>query len=150
MNGGKCNVQLRPAIKLSNDPVKFSVSTTPAGIDFQNVYTLPPDWTDGSISPDSTLGKTSFKFSNQTNDKVSCVVYKSIKGRPTPFYISQSPVYSRGTETLTPKLTVALWMQKDAETGTMISINKGMVAEFDMGNTDSANLVWNGSRFITA
>jgi hypothetical protein len=109
---------------------------------------LPTNWTDGTVSSDTTLGKTSFKFSNQTSVNASCVIFKLIKGKPTPFYISQSPVYSKGSETLTPKLTVALWMEKDAETGTMISINKGQVADFDMGNTDSIEVKWNNGKFV--
>jgi hypothetical protein len=39
-------------------------------------------------------------------------------------------------------------MEKDAETGTMISINKGQVADFDMGNTDSIEVKWNNGKFV--
>jgi hypothetical protein len=128
--------------------VKFDISTTPADIKFQQVYTLPPDWTDGIISPDSTMDKHSFKFVNNTNQPASCVVSKVIQGRPTPFYISQSPVFSMGSENLTPKLKVALWFQKDAETGTMFSKNSTKVTEIDFTNQSTWDGKWNGSTFV--
>ncbi|EUC28471.1 hypothetical protein COCCADRAFT_60583, partial [Bipolaris zeicola 26-R-13] len=111
--------------------VKFHISTSPADIEFKQVYTLPPDWTDGTISQDSSLGDTSFKFVNQTDKTASAVIYKLIQGKPTPFYISQSPVFSQGNEVLTPKLEVALWFQMNAETGTMFSQNSTQITPID-------------------
>ncbi|XP_014550946.1 hypothetical protein COCVIDRAFT_68545, partial [Bipolaris victoriae FI3] len=111
--------------------VKFHVSTNPADIKFKEVYTLPPDWTDGTISQDSSLSDTSFQFVNQTDKRASAVIYKLIQGKPTPFYISQSPVFSQGNEVLTPKLKVALWFDKNVETGTMVSHISSKITAID-------------------
>ncbi|KAF2656389.1 hypothetical protein K491DRAFT_745119 [Lophiostoma macrostomum CBS 122681] len=130
--------------------VKFTVSTTAADIKYKDVYTLPPDWNDGTISQDATIDPTSFRFVNGTADTASAVVYKVIQGKPTPFYISQSPVFSKGNETLTPKLKVALWFQKDAETGTMFSKNSTAITAIDFTNQMSWTGTWNGSSFVAS
>jgi hypothetical protein len=87
---------------------------------------------------------------NGTADTASAVVYKVIQGKPTPFYISQSPVFSKGNETLTPKLKVALWFQKDAETGTMFSKNSTAITAIDFTNQMSWTGTWNGSSFVAS
>lgn len=129
-------------------PVTFDVTTDVTDASYQTVYTLPPTWADLKSSSDKTLGSTSFKFHNDTDKNASAVVYKPIKGTPTPIYISQAAVLPQGDETLTPKVSVILWMEVDAETGTMISLNQGAFAEFNMNNTNEISLKWDGSKYI--
>ncbi|KAJ8109438.1 hypothetical protein OPT61_g7461 [Boeremia exigua] len=128
--------------------VKFHVSTSAQDIKFQEVYTLPPDWTDGTISQDPKLDDTSFKFVNETEKTASAVIYKLIQGKPTPFYISQSPVFSKGNEVLTPKLKVALWFQKDVETGNMFSKNGTKLTAIDFTNQQTWDGHWDGQSFV--
>lgn len=128
--------------------VTFDSNTTPTDIKFQQVYTLPPDWTDGTISPNDKLDKGSYQFQNKTASEASAVIYKPINGEPTPFYISSSPVFSQGSETLTPRLFVALWFQKNATTKTMISLNSSSVSEFDFTGRNSLKAKWDGSRIV--
>lgn len=111
---------------------------------------MPADWEDGTISSDPKLGAGTFKFVNKTDKEVSAVVFKLVNGAPTPFYISGTPIFSLGNETMTPKFTVALWFEKDAETGTMVSRDSSAVTEIDMANRNSFNGIWTGSKFIAA
>ncbi|KAL2204665.1 hypothetical protein CC79DRAFT_1335320 [Sarocladium strictum] len=130
--------------------VTFDITTDETDAKYQGVYTLPPTWADLKSSTDSTLGTTSFRFHNDTDQQVSAVVFKPIKGKPAPIYISQAPVLPQGDETLTPKVSVILWMEVSAETGTMISLNKGAYAEFNMDGTNEIALTWDGSKYIQA
>ncbi|SPJ70605.1 uncharacterized protein FTOL_00333 [Fusarium torulosum] len=129
-----------------SEGVKFKISTNTAIINFAEVYTLPRDWSDGTISKGGV--KDAFKFVNKTTGVASAVIYKRINGQDLPFYISTSPVDSDGNEVMTPKSVVALWFQKDAETGTMTSVNKSDVSIFDFANRSSINLKWDNCHFI--
>ncbi|OAA34537.1 hypothetical protein NOR_08403 [Metarhizium rileyi] len=128
--------------------VEFDSNTTPSDISFQQTYTLPSDWTDGNVSPNGKLDPGSYSFANNTDGEASAVIYKPINGQPAPFYVSQSPVFSKGTETLTPKLFVALWFQKNATTKTMISLSSSQISEFNFTGRSSLNAHWDGARFV--
>lgn len=85
---------------------------------------------------------------NDTEGLASAVIYKVIDGVDKPFYISASPIDPQGNEVMTPKASVALWFQKDAETGTMVSVNVSDVSEFKFSNRDSIELYWDGKHFV--
>jgi hypothetical protein len=143
-------LSLSEMVRLTSHAARFTVTTDEKEAIFQNVYTLPPLWDNLKESTDKSLGETSFRFDNDTDIKASAVVLKPIKGKLAPFYISQTAVFPKGDETLTPNVSVVLWMEVGAETGTMVSVNRSLVAEFDMSNTNALTLKWDGSKYVQA
>ncbi|RGP64260.1 hypothetical protein FSPOR_8080 [Fusarium sporotrichioides] len=127
--------------------VKFNISTRPTPIQFNEVYTLPANWTDGIVSTDILPTANSFAFINQTSG-ASAVIYKIINGKSLPFFISPNPLDPGATEVMTPKATVALWFQQNVETGTMVSVVKDELSTFDFSDKSSLQLMWNGSQFV--
>lgn len=49
---------------------------------------------------------------------------------------------------MSPKSIVALWFQKNAETGTMVSVIKGDLSIFDFSARDGIDLRWDGAHFV--
>ncbi|KAG9500795.1 hypothetical protein J7337_006475 [Fusarium musae] len=127
--------------------VTFQNSTTPTPIQFNEVYTLPANWTDGIVSTDVLPTANSFAFVNQTTG-ASAVVYKIINGKSLPFFISPYPIDTGATEVMTPQSTVALWFQQNVETGTMVAVVKDELSTFDFSDKSSLDLIWNGSQFV--
>nr|RBQ96888.1 hypothetical protein FVER53263_04437 [Fusarium verticillioides] len=127
--------------------VTFQNSTTPTPIQFNEVYTLPANWTDGVVSTDVLPTANSSAFVNQTTG-ASAVVYKIINGKSLPFFISPYPIDTGATEVMTPKSTVALWFQQNVETGTMVAVVKDQLSTFDFSDKSSLDLIWNGSQFV--
>ncbi|KAI1177745.1 hypothetical protein F4777DRAFT_596385 [Nemania sp. FL0916] len=133
--------------KIFTSGVKIENNTSLAKIEFNQTYTLPESWEDGRITPEKLPG-SAFKLINQTANVCSAVIYKVIDGQDKPFYISVDPIDPRGgNEVMAPRSTVALWFEKNAETGTMVSKNRSDISAFDFANTSGMNLVWNGSHF---
>ncbi|CCT66572.1 uncharacterized protein FFUJ_03611 [Fusarium fujikuroi IMI 58289] len=126
---------------------KFNIVTDPADIKFGEVYTQPPTWVNGRIST-ATLPNNSFKFVNDTDRRASAVVFKTINGKDSPFYISASPIDSKANELMTPSSVVALWFQRNAQVGTMVSLMKADISIFDLSSRSSVNLKWNGDHFV--
>lgn len=103
------------------------------------------------VALDSRLPSGTFRFKNSTSGQASAVVLKQVNGMMSPFYISSAPVLKNGgTETMTPKNTVALWFEKDTETGTMISKSLGEYSSFDMTGRTTLALTYDGSVFVSA
>lgn len=87
---------------------------------------------------------------NDTAGEAAAVLYTRINGQDLPFYISNPSIDPKGSQVLTNKMIVALWIQADAETGTMVSVNKGDLSTFDLSSHDTLNLKLKGSHFVVA
>lgn len=108
-------------------------ATNPTEINSQQVYTLPENWEDGTVSRDVMLKPGTFKFVNTTKREATVIIYKSIRGEdPTPVYVSETPVFPSGWGIFSPKPTLAVWLQKNVESQIMVSVYRGNTSEFDM------------------
>lgn len=85
---------------------------------------------------------------NETSRGAGAVLFRRINGQYMPFYVSNPPIESNGSELLTPKLRVALWFQANAETGAMVSLNKADLSTFDFSGRNQVNLKCNGGQFV--
>lgn len=124
------------ATLIENLIVRMNASTDPADIQFGQSYTLPSNWTDGTVNSDPRAPRSGFRFINNTS-AASAIVYKRINGQQTPIYFSVDGPLPKGTEDMTPVKKVSVWFSKEAESATMISDFQGQVREVDMtGSTD--------------
>ena len=87
---------------------------------------------------------------NESSRGASAVLFRRINGQYTPFYVSNPPIDSNGSEVLTPKLRVALWFQANADTGAMVSINQADLSIFDFSGRNQVNLKCNDGQFVAA
>ncbi|CVL11697.1 hypothetical protein FPRO06_13006 [Fusarium proliferatum] len=127
-----------------NNGVIFNAATDIADIQFGQSYTLPADWTNGTINTDPKAPKGGFRFINQTNG-AAAVVYKKVNGKFAPIYFSASAPLPKGTEDLTPVEKVAVWFQANTQTATMISEFNGEPKEVDMTGKTEAALEYDGN-----
>ncbi|GKT49487.1 uncharacterized protein ColSpa_09668 [Colletotrichum spaethianum] len=99
--------------------VRFDVATTPQPISSGETWILPPDWSDGSSTPDPDVPDDDILFVNEASS-ASAVVYKTVNGVEAPVYVSHFGPLPPGRESLTPKLQAAVWFQMGAETGAIV------------------------------
>jgi len=99
--------------------VRLDVATTPQPISSGETWVLPPDWSDGSSTPDPDVADEDMLFVNEASS-ASAVVYKTVNGVEAPVYVSHFGPLPPGRESLTPRLQAAVWFQMAAETGTMV------------------------------
>ncbi|KAF5656803.1 hypothetical protein FHETE_10777 [Fusarium heterosporum] len=107
-------------------------------------YTLPANWTNGVVNPDSTSPAGGFKFINKTNG-AGAIVYKRINGKPSPIYLSPYAPLPPGTEDLTPVSKVTVWFSRDVQPGTMISRIDTQSMEVDLSGRTQIELGYDGS-----
>ncbi|KAJ4007450.1 hypothetical protein NW766_010136 [Fusarium irregulare] len=127
----------------------LSTRTSLTSIKFDQVYALPPTWIDGDISNEKLPGK-SFEMVDESSRGASAVLFRRINGQYMPFYVSNPPIESNGSEVLTPKLRVALWLQANAETGAMVSLNRADLSTFDFSGRNQVDLKCNDGQFVAA
>lgn len=139
--------QLAASLRLTTCTVRFSMAVNESDIRLKQKYTLPNGWRNGEVEDDGSLGAGSLSFRNGGGDEASAILLQRIQGRATPIYISGRPVSGGGTQTLTPTQEIAVWVDRNAETGTMISRNSGSQATFNMAGRSNLEAKWTGSRF---
>jgi len=87
---------------------------------------------------------------NNTAGEAAAVLYTCINGQDLPFYVSNPPIEAKGSQLLTDKTIVALWIQGNAETGTMVSVDNGDMSTFDLSDRIMTNVECNGGQFVIA
>lgn len=119
-------------------------STEMADISPGQNYTIPEDWTNGSVQNDPGARGNGFTCTNRTREGAA-VLYKTIDGQPRAIYINRRAPMPQGTETLVPKLSVAVWFDGyGAQAGNMVSEFKGDPMVVDLSNKSSAALKFDG------
>ncbi|KAJ4194852.1 hypothetical protein NW755_002271 [Fusarium falciforme] len=119
-------------------------ATSPADINLGQSYTLPQDFTDGTVNDDSSAPKDGIRFVNETRG-AAAILYKKINGQHAPIYISAMAPLPQGTEDITPLSRVAVWFQNEAQTSMMISNLPGGSREMEMSFLTEATLEYTGS-----
>lgn len=111
-------------------------------------FILPANWTDLKLEADPNAPPTGFTFSNETTERVSAVLYKTVNGSVVPIFHSPHPVFSKGQETITPVESISIWLQSGAETGNMVDLETSKVSVLDQGGNQQLHVSWNGSEFL--
>ncbi|KAJ4256817.1 hypothetical protein NW762_008913 [Fusarium torreyae] len=118
---------------------RFSSTTDIDSIRLGQTYTLTPDW-QGSINDGGPQG--GIRFNNQA-DRASPIVYRTINGRKTPIYFGSMQLPRGGSQEIKPNNKVAVWFQRDGQSGTMIDGIHGQSIEIDMSGRTDATVVFN-------
>ncbi|KAI8666242.1 hypothetical protein NCS57_00848500 [Fusarium keratoplasticum] len=119
-------------------------ATSQADINLGQSYTLPQDFTDGTVNDDSSAPKDGIRFVNETRG-AAAILYKKINGQHAPIYISAMAPLPQGTEDITPLSRVAVWFQSEAETSMMISNLPRGSREMEMSFMTEVTLEYTGS-----
>ena len=90
----------------------------------------------GTANNDSSAPSNGFNFINNVN-RGAAVIYKQVAGRFAPIYLSSSAPLPEGTSTLIPQIKIRVWLQRNGETGTMISSFSDRSCEIDLTNNQS-------------
>ena len=135
-------------ILLTLSVVKVQVNTDPISILPGQVYTLPATWVNGSITKESLPGK-SIKMVNNTAGEAAAVIYTRINGQELPFYVSNPPIEPKGSQLLIEREFVALWLQRNAETGNMVSADNEEMSPIDVSGRTAVNVTCDGGHFVT-
>lgn len=118
--------------------------TSQSDINVGQSYTLPEDFTDGTVKDDSSAPKDGIRFVNETRG-AAAILYEKINGQHAPIYISSMAPLPKGTEDITPLSRVVVWFQHEAETSMMISNLPGGTKEMELSFTTEATLEYTGS-----
>ena len=93
------------------------MSTDPLPIKLGQGFTLS-DWAHQSVADDPFAPATGFVFRNTPS--ATAVLYGIVNGKNAPVYMAPEGVLPpRATDILTPQISVAVWFQRDVETGYM-------------------------------
>lgn len=96
----------------------ISVATNNKTINYGEGFYLK-DWATTSIRKGGGAPKNGFLFHN--GPEAAAILYQEIDGVATPVYITPEAILPPNTtEVLVPQLEVAVWFQRQVETGTMV------------------------------
>ncbi|KAF5621128.1 uncharacterized protein FTJAE_11469 [Fusarium tjaetaba] len=118
---------------------KVQAYTNVDSIRLGQTYTLTPDF-QGRVNDGGRQG--AIQFNNQT-DRAAPIIYRSIGDSKVPFYVGSQQLPRGSSQVIQPNNRVAVWFQRDAETGMMISRIDGNFIEIDMSGRTSATVVSN-------
>ncbi|KAJ4319548.1 hypothetical protein N0V84_006278 [Fusarium piperis] len=121
-----------------------TAATSMVDINLGQTYTLPQDFTNGTVNNDPSAPQDGFRFFNEAGS-AAAIIYKRINGQNAPIYISAMAPLPPGTEDITPLSRVAVWFQRDVETSVMVSELHGASREMEMSWMTEANLEYTGS-----
>lgn len=121
-----------------------TAATSMADISLGQSYTLPRDFSDGTVNDDSSAPKDSIRFVNEAS-AAAAIVYKKIGGQNAPVHISSMAPLPPGTENITPLSRVAVWFQSDVQASVMISDFRGTCREVEMSWMTEATLEYTAS-----
>lgn len=111
----------KPIGYLRFEPAKIVVSTSLKPIKYGQSYTLPKDWTDGTVQSDPNAPDNGFLFINQT-PSAACVLFKNFAGQFNPIYTTVAGPVPPGTEAIVPTEKVSVWFQVgDEQPGTKVN-----------------------------
>ncbi|KAH7252705.1 hypothetical protein BKA59DRAFT_168397 [Fusarium tricinctum] len=119
--------------------VQFSAATDATPIRLGQSYNLTPDWRGGVGEGGPRDG---LRFNNQA-DRASAIVYRNINGSRAPIYFSSQQLPRGAIQEIRPINKVAVWFQRDGQTGTMIDGPGDLSIEIDMSGRTSARVVFN-------
>lgn len=119
--------------------VQFSAATDIDRIRLGQSYTLNPDWR-GSVGGEGP--PDSIRFRNQA-DQASAILYRGMNGSIAPIYFGSQQLPRGATQQIKPINRVAVWLQRDGQTGTMIDGPGEQSIEIDMSGKTSARVVFN-------
>ncbi|KAH6964544.1 hypothetical protein DER45DRAFT_610867 [Fusarium avenaceum] len=119
--------------------VQFSASSDIDSISLGQTYTLSPDWR-GSVGEGGPRG--GIRFRNMA-DRASAIVYREINDSTAPIYFGSQQLPPGATQQIKPINRVAVWLQRDGQTGTMIDGPGEQSIEIDMSGRTSARVVFN-------